>query len=100
MFSRLTIVFGLASVLMLLPSISAGAVKSLSTDGETTIYLQGDFSRSFDITYNVVFAPSSANRSWSSVSVNLVETLRRSITRPSFLGVPPEPVLSEVEASE
>jgi hypothetical protein len=48
------------------------AVKSASSDGEATVYLMADFTKSFDIAYRVTLKPAAHNKSWSSVSILLV----------------------------
>lgn len=47
-------------------------VKAVSTDGEATVYLTADFSRNFDLDYQVVFLPAPKNKSWSTVSLLLL----------------------------
>jgi hypothetical protein len=51
---------------------SFAKVKSVSTDGEATVYLTSDFSRGFDLDYRVAFMPAPKNRSWSVVSILLL----------------------------
>jgi len=48
------------------------AVKSVSTDGEATVYLAGNFAKPFDLTYRAVLKPGSRNKSWSTLSILLV----------------------------
>ena len=52
------------------------APKALSTDGEATLYLRGDFRRDFLMEYNVEFAAAYDNKGWSTFSI-------------TFLGGPP-----------
>jgi hypothetical protein len=49
-----------------------GAVKSVSTDGEATIYATGEFSKAFDVAYRAVLKPGSHNTSWSTLSILLI----------------------------
>jgi hypothetical protein len=48
------------------------AVKTVSTDGEATVYLGGDFSTSFDIAYKARLIPGPRNASWTTVSIMLI----------------------------
>jgi hypothetical protein len=60
------------------PLDACAKVRTISTDGEATIYLMGDYSRDFDLAYNVVFDPAPANRSWSSLTLSLLGPLQPS----------------------
>jgi hypothetical protein len=53
-------------------------VRTVSTDGEATVYLMGDYSGDFDLAYNVVFDPASSNHSWSTVTLMLLGPLQPS----------------------
>jgi hypothetical protein len=52
--------------------VAVAAVKSVSPDGEATVYLSGTFSNDFDIAYRAVLQPRSDNKSWSTLSILLV----------------------------
>jgi hypothetical protein len=49
-----------------------GAVKSASTDGEATVYIVGDFKKSFDLKYRAMLQPGKTNRSWTALSILLI----------------------------
>jgi hypothetical protein len=55
-----------------LGAAAVAKVTALSTDGEATVYLTGDFSGDFDVAYDVAFEPAPANRSWTTVSIALL----------------------------
>jgi len=55
-----------------LGTAAVAKVTAVSTDGEGTVYLLGDFSGDFDVAYDVAFEPAPANRSWSTVSIALL----------------------------
>jgi len=59
-------------LVLLLPSGSSEAVKAVSTDGEATVYLAGDFSGAFDVAYNATLLEAPKNKGWSGVSLLLV----------------------------
>ena len=52
--------------------IASAAVKSVSSDGEATVYLGGNFSGDFDVAYRAVLKPGTHNKSWSTLSILLV----------------------------
>lgn len=62
--------FGVALVFMVRAAM--GAVKSVSPDGEATVYSMGEFSAAFDVAYRAVLRPSARNNSWSTLSILLV----------------------------
>ena len=51
---------------------SSAAVKAVSTDGEATVYVTGDLSRNFNVSYQAALHPSPGNRSWTTVGVMLL----------------------------
>ncbi len=51
---------------------SAATVKAVSTDGEATVYVTGDLSRNFIVSYQAALQPSPGNRSWTTVGVMLL----------------------------
>lgn len=65
------VLLALAAVVAM-PSIGVAKVRAVSTDGEATVYRAGDFTREFDISYDVQFPPSQGNRSWTFVSLLLL----------------------------
>jgi hypothetical protein len=52
--------------------VAVAAVKSVSPDGEATVYLSGAFSNDFDVAYRAVLQPRADNKSWSTLSILLV----------------------------
>ena len=50
------------------------AAKSASTDGEATIYIFGDFSKGFALSYAATMRPQPANRGVSFLSIDLLST--------------------------
>jgi hypothetical protein len=48
------------------------AVKAVSSDGEATVYLKGDFSGGFDVAYNAVLSSQPENRSSTYVDIMLI----------------------------
>lgn len=70
--SRTALLFLLAAMIAV-PSIGLAKVRAVSTDGEATVYLTHDFTRAFDVSYEVHFAPSAENRSSTFVSILLLE---------------------------
>lgn len=62
----------LAGALCIAAATPRHSVRSVSTDGEATIYLTADFSRGFNVAYNAVLPQSAGNRSTTFLSVMLV----------------------------
>lgn len=89
----LTVTLALATS-MLLPSNAK--VKPVSTDGEATVYLNGDFSREFELSYDIAFHPARHNRSLSFIDVILLGEIppSGSITVGLMLGAPNPSALS------
>lgn len=79
---------------MLLPSNAK--VKPVSTDGEATVYLNGDFLREFELSYDITFHPARHNRSLSFIDVILLGGIppSGSITVGLMLGAPNPSALS------
>jgi hypothetical protein len=72
---RHSVVTVLLAVALLFGSALAAPVtpvKSVSTDGEATVYLSEDFSGSFDLLYDVTYQPERRNHGWTVVSLLLL----------------------------
>src|SRR5271163_41417 len=71
-----TVIFAvLTAVLLLLGgsgSVPSKAATALSTDGEATVYLMGDFTSDFDLRYRATLSASVSNRSWSTIGIMLL----------------------------
>jgi hypothetical protein len=89
----LTVTLALA---MSMPLPSNAKVKPVSTDGEATVYLNGDFSKEFDLSYDIAFHPARHNRSLSFIDVLLLGGIppSGSITVGLMLGAPNASTLS------
>lgn len=61
-----------------LPFDLLAKVRTVSSDGEATVYLMGDYSGDFDLAYNVTFDPEPSNHSWSTVTLMLIGPLQPS----------------------
>lgn len=68
--ARILIVF-IATLLIVPPALLA-AVHAYSSDGEATVYLSGDFSQPFDLSYAATMDAAPRNRSWSYVGILLL----------------------------
>lgn len=67
---KLSVFRGIATVAAVLALI--GSVKAVSTDGEATVYLRGNFTGAFDVRYRAAIASFPRNGSWSMVGLLLV----------------------------
>jgi hypothetical protein len=63
------VVIAVAAMLLL------GSVKAVSTDGEATVYLPGNFTGTFDVKYRATIAPFPRNGSWTMVGLLLIGTV-------------------------
>jgi hypothetical protein len=59
---------------LILLTLTMGAVTPVSTDGEATVYLKGDFTGAFDLTYRAALVPSPQNKSWTVLGIMLLGT--------------------------
>lgn len=64
----------LAALIVMALSLHAAqaTVKPVSTDGEATVYLMGDFSGRFDVAYRAALSARPRNKSWSTLSLLLI----------------------------
>ena len=53
-------------------TISVGAAKATNVEREAAVYLTGDLSRSFTISYQVGLQPASSNRSWTTIGLTFL----------------------------
>lgn len=62
----------LAGAACIVAATQRHAPKAVSTDGEATVYVVGDFTRGFNIAYNAVLPPLQSNRSTTYVGMMLL----------------------------
>ncbi len=75
-FRGLLLLIGLLALSSVFQTMTApAAVKSVSTDGEATVYLMGNFSGTFDVAYSASLALAAHNKSWSALTILLVGTI-------------------------
>jgi hypothetical protein len=69
--ARRIVVLVVAAILVVPANIQA-ALHAYSSDGEATVYISGDFSQPFDLSYAATIDETPRNRSWSYVGILLL----------------------------